>query len=315
MHDSSPVWYFSTMVLDGTRQAMSIRSIEFSRRKYGPELLVDVGWVHDLDGFILDDEPHRLLFYDILLVTSGEGRLRIDEGIEPVEPDTLLFTSPGQVRRLHARGLDGPVLFFVGEFVEDFFADPLFLFRLHFFHRHHAQRHLRLSPARAAWLIERLEKMRSELRNLRGDSVHLLRAILYEVLITLNRWYAAEHGTGADTQASPQVFRFLKLLEMSFRSEHQVAPYAARLGVTPGHLSHLTRSHLGLSAGTLIRSRLLAEARRLLLYSDLTAREVGYKLGFEDPSYFSRFFKRGAGRSPSDYRATHRRFMMDSGHG
>ena len=138
---------------------------------------------------------------------------------------------------------------------------------------------------------------------MRGDSIHLLRAILYEVLVTLNRWYAAEHGTGPDTQASPLVFRFLKLLENDLRREHQVAHYADHLGITPGHLSHLTRSHLGLSAGALIRSRLLAEARRLLLYSDLPAREVGYELGFEDPSYFSRFFKRGTGRAPSTYRA------------
>ena len=148
MHDSVWVWYFSTM---GQRQ-VNIRSIEFNRQKYGPELLVDVGWVRDLDGFILDDQPHRLLFYDILLVSSGEGQLQIDESAEPVAPDTLLFTSPGQVRRLHAQELDGPVLFFVGEFVEDFFADPLFLFRLHFFHRHHAHRHLRLPLDRAAWL-------------------------------------------------------------------------------------------------------------------------------------------------------------------
>ena len=285
---------------------MRIRSIEFDRQKYGPELLVDVAWVHDLESFILDDEPHRLLFYDILLVTSGDGRLQIDAGVEPVAPDTLLFTSPGQVRRLHAQGLDGPILFFVGEFVEDFFADPLFLFRLHFFHRHHARRHLRLAPDSAAWLVERLETMRAEFQDLRGDSMHLLRAILYEVLITLNRWYAAEHGAGTDTQASPQVFRFLKLLESDLRSEHQITHYADRLRISPGHLSHLTRSHLGLSAGALIRSRLMAEARRLLLYSDLPAQEVGYALGFEDPSYFSRFFKRGAGQSPSAYRADHR---------
>lgn len=283
---------------------MRIRSIEFSRQKYGPELLVDVGWVRDLDGFILDDEPHRLLFYDVLLVASGEGRLRIDESVEPVAPDTLLFTTPGEVRRLHAHGLDGPVLFFVGEFIEDFFADPLFLFRLHFFHRHHAKRHLRLAPERAAWLVERLETMRSELQDLRGDSIHLLRAILYEVLITLNRWYASEHGTGADTRASPLVLRFLKLLEEDLRREHLVAHYASRLGISPGHLSHLTRRHLGLSAGVLIGSRLLAEARRLLLYSDLPVSEVGYELGFEDPAYFGRFFKRHAGQSPSSYRAT-----------
>ena len=88
----------------------------------------------------------------------------------------------------------------------------------------------------------------------------------------------------------------------SCRSSIEFPPDAKRLGVTPGHLTWLTRRALGLSAGELIRTRLLAEARRRLLYSDRPACDIAHELGFEDPSYFGRFFRRGTGKSPQRFR-------------
>lgn len=287
----------------GWDQEVMIRSFDFLRDKYGTELLVDIGWVHELESFILTDEPHRLEFYDILLLTAGEGAFQLDDRVYRVAPATVLFTSPGQARRwVGARGVDGLCLFFPGEFLEEFFNDPLFLQRLQFFHRHRAGLSLELEEGQARWLGERLERMRGELAALRGDSAHLLRAILYEVLITLNRWYAAAHSSAADTETSPVVFRFLQLIEQHHRTDHRVAAYSRWLGITSGHLNELSKQYLGQSASAVIRSRLVVEAKRLLLYSDQTASQAGYELGFEDPSYFGRFFKRYVGSSPSRYR-------------
>ena len=288
--------------LTSSMATCAVREVEFLRDKYGPELLVDAGWIHELDKFNTDTTPHRLHFYDVLLVTGGRGSLSFDGRPQPVEPRRLLFTSPGQVRRFDAQGVEGICLFFVGEFVEEFFNDPLFLYRLQFFHRSDRDGSFSITREREQWLIERLESMRAELRSLRGDSAHLLRAILYEVLVSLNRWFAETFGTEGDTQANATVYRFLGLLEKSLLFEHRVASYAQRLGVTPGHLTCLTRRALGISAGELIRTRLLAEARRRLLYSDRPACDIAHELGFEDPSYFGRFFRRGTGKSPQQFR-------------
>ncbi|HEY8231852.1 MAG TPA: helix-turn-helix domain-containing protein [Vicinamibacteria bacterium] len=57
------------------------------------------------------------------------------------------------------------------------------------------------------------------------------------------------------------------------------------------------------SAGRVVRRRIALEARRLLTHSDLTAAQVGFRLGFDDPAYFARFFRREAGEPPTDFRA------------
>jgi AraC family transcriptional activator of pobA len=98
------------------------------------------------------------------------------------------------------------------------------------------------------------------------------------------------------------VERFRRLLERDHAKEHAVSAYARAVGLTPGHLNALCRRALGRTAGACIRERLGLEARRLLLYTDLRAAEVATRLGFADPAYFSRFFRRECGTSPSAFR-------------
>jgi AraC-like DNA-binding protein len=211
------------------------------------------------------------------------------------------------VRRWHARTLEGLCLFFPALFLEEFFHDPLFLHRLPYFHVPAGGAELRLSAVAAARMRTRLLAMRRELRQLRPDSVHLLRAYLYETLITLAREYAAAIGGAAERAPHRLVLRYREMVERDAPHRHHVAEYARELAVSAGHLSALCRRHLGRSAKEVIQDRLAAEARRVLLYSDESAARVGYALGFDDPSYFSRFFRRATGRSPSAFRAEHRR--------
>lgn len=283
-----------------------IRWVDFSRRKYGPELLVDVGWIHELPPTVVVPQPYRLRFYDILLVTRGEGTLWLDSTPHPLTPRRLIFTTPGQVRRFRDARVDGLCLFFAAEFLETFLQDPLFLMRLHYFHNPARPLSLELSAERARWLEGRLEDMRVEIGRLRDDSTHLLRAILYEVLVTMNRWFAEAYGGAADPPGNSAALEFRRLVEHRFARSHRVSEYARTLAITPGHLSDLTRRTFGLSPGALIRTRLVLEARRLLLHTDHTAGWIAAELGFKDPAYFSRFFRRETGMSPRTFRTRNR---------
>ncbi|HUP23219.1 MAG TPA: helix-turn-helix transcriptional regulator [Thermoanaerobaculia bacterium] len=286
-----------------------IREVEFERAKYGTELLIDVDWVDRLVDFFSGGGAHRLWFYDVLLVTRGRGSLWIDDREHRVGANRLYFTSPGQVRRWEARGVAGICLFFPGDFVEDFFNDPLFLHRLLFFQRSRDDSGFRLEPRRASWLIERLERMRTELGSLQGDSPHLLRAVLYEVLVTLNRWLEARSEGTAGSSAHPKVLALLRRLERTPPRLLRVCELAAELDTSPGHLNHLVRRHLGISASEVAHQRVLAEAKRRLLFSDRPACDVGLGLGFDDPSYFGRFFRRLTGEAPAAYREKRRRSL------
>jgi AraC family transcriptional regulator, transcriptional activator of pobA len=93
------------------------------------------------------------------------------------------------------------------------------------------------------------------------------------------------------------------LLRGHLRDRWRVADYARELALTATHLNRIARAHSGLPAARYIETRLFHEACRLLAYTRMTIAEVGYQLGFEDPAYFSRAFRRHLGESPRDYRA------------
>ena len=76
--------------------------------------------------------------------------------------------------------------------------------------------------------------------------------------------------------------------------------------MTPARLNAACKRAVGVTAGRVIRQRLLLEAKRSLIYTSMTANEIAYDLGFADPAYFSRFFRQHTGRTPSAFRAGHR---------
>jgi AraC-like DNA-binding protein len=96
--------------------------------------------------------------------------------------------------------------------------------------------------------------------------------------------------------------KFNLLVEGHFRSEHTVAYYAQRLNKSPKTLSNLFALYNAKSPSQIIQERILIEARRLLIYSDKSAKEITYELGFEDAAYFSAYFKKHTNQSPLEFR-------------
>ena len=280
----------------------SVRRVAFDRRKYGRHLLIDVGWVHDLRGFIIG-EPHSLEFFDIILVTRGTGSFWLDSHQHVVRPGAVFFTTPGQVRRWDTNQLDGMCLFFEDLFIKEFLQDDAFLHRLPYFHANPARAGLTLAPAAARRVRTRLAAMQRELAHYRRDSVDLLRAQLHETLIVLARQYAAAHRVAPQRPTHRVVSRFMELVERDAARRHRIADYAAELAVTPGHLSVLCTQYVGQRAKRLLDNVLVSRARRMLLYTDESAARVAASLGFEDPSYFSRFFRRETGQTPTEFRS------------
>ncbi|WP_157954464.1 helix-turn-helix domain-containing protein [Saccharospirillum mangrovi] len=96
--------------------------------------------------------------------------------------------------------------------------------------------------------------------------------------------------------------RFLQLVELHFREHWKVRDYAASMGVTERRLEAATQRDAKQSPSTLIQRKLLSEACQRLAHSPLSIAEVAYGLGFRDPAYFSRFFKRQMGAAPGSWR-------------
>ncbi len=97
--------------------------------------------------------------------------------------------------------------------------------------------------------------------------------------------------------------RYLALVEQHHREHRPLPFYAEALGVTADHLSRTCRTVARQSALQMLHDRLMLEARRLLAYTPMPVAEVARQLGYDDAAYFSKFFTRHVGNTPSEYRA------------
>jgi len=96
--------------------------------------------------------------------------------------------------------------------------------------------------------------------------------------------------------------RFTRLVGQDFRQQRSVEAYAMQLDISPANLNTLARRFAGHTALGLLHQRLLLEAKRELVYTSMTISQISDLLGFSEPAYFSRFFKRMTGQSPKDFR-------------
>lgn len=277
----------------------------FNRTKYGRELLVDCAWLHEMPTFMRAG-PHYLTFHEIILITKGSGRLRMDGGQYDVRPGAVFFTRPYQVRHWETVSLEGLSLFFPSLFLDEFFQEASFVERLPYFSSNAPDVRLTLAPPAARQLKKLLLAMHREFSALKPDSPHLIRAKLYEALIVLSRAYAEMFGISETRTIHPVVSRYRKAVERHATKIHLVSEYAKRIGVTPGHLNALCRATAHQGAKDVLQDHLILIARRALLYSNEPVERIGYALGFRDPSYFVRFFRRRCGQSPGAFRAAHR---------
>lgn len=107
---------------------------------------------------------------------------------------------------------------------------------------------------------------------------------------------------GASQRNRQYLMRFMRLVEQHYREHLSVDEFAHRVGLSGVHLNSLCRQLVGQSALQVIHQRLLLEAKRNLVYTTMTVNELSDTLGFSDPAYFSRFFRRLAGQSPKAFR-------------
>ncbi len=131
----------------------------------------------------------------------------------------------------------------------------------------------------------------------------VIQACLTTILIDLKRYFdQIIHSEEQQSGANLLYTHFLDLLENHWKEYPRPKDFATTLRVTPDHLASVLREISGKNTSDLISERILLEAKRLLAYTRLSIAEVAYEIGFEDPSYFARFFKRKTKTSPKDFR-------------
>lgn len=152
-----------------------------------------------------------------------------------------------------------------------------------------------------AEIIATVELLAEEHRRSRFGRVPMLRALALRLAALVSR-AAEDAAPRRSTRYADRIAALDQLVDENLRNRWSIADYAAALGLTPTHLSRITRAETGLSASRYVERQLFQEARRLLAYTRMSVGEVAWVLGFGDPAYFSRAFRRHAGEPPLAYR-------------
>jgi AraC-like DNA-binding protein len=244
--------------------------------------------------------PHRHAFYHLVAVTSGYGWHEIDFERFSISPGKVFFMKPGQVHSWH---LSEKTQGFVIEFEES--AIPTkgpetgtILQIVKSLQAHYA--HSKTKAKYPSKVFGILKAMLSEYEDQASNFELALKHYLTTLLIELSR--LNESTATQPLSVDPTLDRFFSLIEENYQKQHEVAFYAQQLAASSKSLTMRSFRAYGKSARTFIQDRLILESKRMLAYSNLSIAEIGYELGFEDPNYFSRFFREHVGATPGDFR-------------
>jgi len=280
----------------------------FHKNKYGTDLLVDLGRIEEIPYFFNEGKPHTVDFYEIFFLRKAKGFLKLDTQEIELRDRIIIYASPYQRRLWKAQhgDIEGYFLIFAHNFMELFFADPLYVFRLQFFHNHQHPLFLEEDDASFTQHQQAFDSIFEELNNLQSDSEDIIRAFLLLILAGHNRRYCKTYGITPERSTNQGAYQFKKLVEENIRQYHKVEDFAQMLNVSRVTLNKMAKAKLGLTATELIKKRLLTEIQRELLFTQKHVSEIAYELNFSEPSSLIRLFKNMEGLSPSEFRQSFR---------
>lgn len=253
-----------------------------------------------LDGKDLIQDLHRHNFFFVLALKKGAGTHEIDFIPFTVSDYAVFFLRPGQVHKLMLKkGCTGYLL----EFDTAFYKPDTKLSTQRF--RKAANRNYCKIDDKS------FERIYSVLKNIFQESAEknegyqdAVKANLDIFIIELVR--RSQHSKPQSAKIQPYIQErleeFLELLEKNITSHKQVAQYADRMNLSPYQLNEITKTTMGKTSSELINDHIILEAKRYLLATPNQVKDIADQLGYEDPSYFIRFFRKHTGHTPEAFR-------------
>ncbi|MFY0674337.1 MAG: helix-turn-helix domain-containing protein [Bacteroidia bacterium] len=250
------------------------------------------------------DDPHRHNFFTVIFAIEASGKHTIDFHEYDFSTPCVFFVSPGQVHCVATNGIPhGYVFLFTQDFLLKHDINPSFISDLNLFRNYGESPALKINEQKLRKLETHCTLICEEFEGESGYKFEKIASSLKLFLIECAEScnlpsVGLQHSQGADGLLK----RFKALVDSKFREEHSVTFFANELHITTGHLNKTIKSLTGVSAKEFIQKRITTEAKRLAIYSNLSSKEIGFELGFEDPAHFSTFFKKCTGMSFSSYR-------------
>ena len=265
--------------------------------------LVDIKQLYNNNSDTLT-APHRSGFYHILWFQKGSPTHLVDFNPIKIKPGTVIFLNKDIVQRFDKEGdFDGKAILFTDNFFCKNESDMIFLRSNILFNDLFSISQIQMSKT-ASLFADLFRLMEIELENEKDISQsEILKNLLHNFLLLSVRERRKKNFTeikkGADLD---YVLLFKDLLETNYRNLKQVSNYANKISVTEKRLNQATSKILDKSPKQMIVERVMLEAKRLLAYTNESAKEIGFNLGFDEPTNFVKYFRKHSNSTPVEFR-------------
>jgi len=250
--------------------------------------------------------PHKHDFYLVMLVTAGSGTHEIDFENYKVTRGSLFLMKPGQMHYWNlSDDIDGFVFFHSKNFYDEGFVKTT-INDFQFYNSSQNCPLIKLKNKTVLSLQNLMQQMITEHKSntlLKEQKIHSLINLVY---VELAREFVLKKTDGNKTYLL--LFnKFEQLIEKHFREIKFAKEYAAKLNISEKHLNRITKTCLNKTSTQLIAERILLEAKSMLIHSGLNVNQIGDELGFNDKSYFVRFFRKNEGHTPMAFLNTYKK--------
>jgi len=255
------------------------------------------------------EKPHRHNFYAVFLFTKGYGVHEIDFHKYDVKPGSVFFLYPGQTHGWElSEDVDGFLFFHTEEFYELAYATNS-IKDFPFFESNHTEKCFYLNEHQKDTIEVVFENLYKETLMNQWKKKQLILSYLTQLYIQLNRDIENENAHAfLDLRHYQSIFsKFEKVVDKHFHIIKSASKYAEILNISQKHLNRVVKSITGKTTTDIITERVVLEAKRQLIYSDLSLSEIALKLGYDDAAYFSRIFKKNAHITASEFREEYKK--------
>ena len=265
--------------------------------------------VSTIDRKLLDEKPHRHQWQELIYIQEGEGKYLIDDRVFTLKANTFYLIGAGQIHDfVHGTGLKGYLLRFKDNFLPPSGLNTQNSLNHSLLGRIIKSNELHIPKPQVLHYERVLEELYYEFSQ--NEQNYAKRAILQYLLLTLltklerRLRHISQDYIMLDTDHQSKIYHsFLMLIEDNYKLHHQISFYADELHMDKRKLTAISKKASGRKPKEILNYRLMTEAKRMLMYTTDTTKEIAYNLGFDDPAYFSRFFKLHTGLSPKTFKS------------
>ncbi len=249
--------------------------------------------------------PHKHNFYEILWVTNGKSKQSIDYKNYTITDNTLFFISPGQLHLFEEwENVAGYVILFTEPFFLQIFQNKNILFELSYLDNLHKNPFLQLKQTDTKTLQPIVDLLYQECNSVE-QSTESIQALILVLLRRIQKLFSQQNHQNSNNHQLVVFKQFKKLVETNFAKNISISQYASLLNISTHQLNTVVKATSGQTTSDLIKARIILEAQQLLNFSELSVSQIADQLGFEDSSYFARYFKNQIGVSPQEFKKNH----------